>query len=70
MVYSWRCHKNKITLPQLGCPSLPLRPPSMLHEDDVECLSDATISKDAGLELRQVYHLALFVFNMHRIAPN
>jgi hypothetical protein len=30
----------------------------------------ATISKDAGLELRQLYHLALFVFNMHRIAPS
>jgi hypothetical protein len=29
----------------------------------------ATIFKDAGLELRQVYHLALFVFNTHRIAP-
>ena len=30
----------------------------------------ASISKDAGLELRQVYRLALFVFNMHRIAPS
>ena len=30
----------------------------------------ATISKDAGLELRKLYHLALFVFNTHRIAPN
>jgi len=30
----------------------------------------ASISEDAGLELMSFCHLALFVFNMHRIAPS